>query len=153
MRRRCRARVPLGNRTPRTCWRAVLGSRRTDTTTSQQGGQPLMKTQTSNGDGRPPCRVAADFYRGRGYVPGVLAERSKRPLLPDWLGRKPSDRDLDEWFPPGSSNNIGLELGVASGNLVDVDLDCPEAVAVAKRLLPESAMKHGRASHPLSHWW
>ncbi len=51
-----------------------------------------------------------------------------------------------------NGQNIGLLTGEPSGWLVDVDLDCPEAVKIAERFLP-STLTSGRASNPDSHWW
>jgi hypothetical protein len=47
--------------------------------------------------------------------------------------------------------NIGAILGSASGGLMDVDLDCSEAVAIAPRFLPPTKSVFGRASKPRSH--
>jgi hypothetical protein len=51
---------------------------------------------------------------------------------------------------------MGLLLGqVEEGQpgLIDVDLDCPEAVALAHRFLPATALTSGRQSNPRSHWF
>src|SRR5438046_47694 len=47
--------------------------------------------------------------------------------------------------------NIGVRLGPASGELVDIDLDCPEVLAVADTYLPPTQAIFGRASKPRSH--
>lgn len=47
--------------------------------------------------------------------------------------------------------NIGLLLGEPSGGIVDVDLDCKEAVALAPMLLP-ATRTWGRKSNPNSHY-
>jgi len=60
--------------------------------------------------------------------------------------------DVDDYFNDEPSN-IGIILGEASGWLVDIDLDCPEAVIIADQFLPHTPMKHGRPSAPNSHWW
>ncbi len=52
----------------------------------------------------------------------------------------------------GEPQNFGGKNGAPSGNLVDLDLDCDEAVAAAKLLLPGTGWKFGRASRPMSHW-
>jgi DNA polymerase I-like protein with 3'-5' exonuclease and polymerase domains len=49
--------------------------------------------------------------------------------------------------------NVGLLLGQPSGGLVDVDLDVPEALAVARLLLPATGWVSGRKGSPRSHWW
>jgi hypothetical protein len=45
-----------------------------------------------------------------------------------------------------------VQLGPYSGGLTDIDLDCPEAVAIGPMLLPGSNNVFGRASKPCSHW-
>jgi P4 family phage/plasmid primase-like protien len=47
--------------------------------------------------------------------------------------------------------NIAILLGEPSGGLVDVDLDCPEAIDLAPAFLPPTRT-FGRASKPASHW-
>jgi hypothetical protein len=59
--------------------------------------------------------------------------------------------DVPGAFPDPS--NVGVILGAASGGLVDVDLDCPEARAAAPLVLPPTDLIGGRESAPDSHWW
>jgi hypothetical protein len=51
----------------------------------------------------------------------------------------------------GARQNIGVILGRPSGGLTDGDLDCREAVALARAFLPETRAIFGRASKPESH--
>lgn len=51
------------------------------------------------------------------------------------------------------TGNIGLLLGPLSRNLVDVDLDCPAALELADKFLPDTPAVTGRASAPRSHRW
>jgi bifunctional DNA primase/polymerase-like protein len=46
---------------------------------------------------------------------------------------------------------VGVVLGEASGGLADVDLDAPEAIALADAFLPATGATFGRASKPRSH--
>ena len=55
--------------------------------------------------------------------------------------------DLKKAF--SSAGGIGLLL--KPSKLTDVDLDCPEAVAASKTLLPPTEMVHGRRGNPSSH--
>src|SRR5437016_5204104 len=48
--------------------------------------------------------------------------------------------------------NVGVRLGASSGGLVDVDIDCPEALVLKDIYLPASGARFGRNSKPLSHW-
>ena len=49
------------------------------------------------------------------------------------------------------SQNIGVLLGDRFGS-TDVDCDCPEAIAAARELLPETGLIFGRRSKPFSHY-
>src|SRR6056297_171376 len=86
-------------------------------------------------------------YREREWFAVPLRPRSKSPARRDWT----SLRLTPEVFPEGC--NIGLILGEPSGWLVDVDLDCPEAIELADRYLPPTPAVTGRPSAPKSHHW
>ena len=51
------------------------------------------------------------------------------------------------------TDNVGLKCGSVSGNLVDIDLDCEEALKLADAMLPPTGRIHGRQSRPRSHRW
>src|SRR6516165_5526745 len=86
----------------------------------------------------------ADYLaRGWALVPVPFAE--KAPVISEWQNRAFTTKD----FPPGC--NIGVILGSRSGELVDADLDCPEALALADLYLPATRAEFGRASKPRSH--
>jgi putative DNA primase/helicase len=68
-----------------------------------------------------------------------------------WPNLRLSESDLDTYFSNG--NNVGILLGEASGGLVDIDLDAPEALKVADAFLPQTGRIHGRNSKPGSHRW
>ncbi|XZE55787.1 bifunctional DNA primase/polymerase [Planctomycetaceae bacterium SH139] len=89
--------------------------------------------------------VAAHLQRGWHCVP--LRPRSKSPSRRDWTNL----RLAPEVFPENS--NIGIILGEPSGWLVDVDLDCPEAIELADSYLPLTPAITGRPSAPRSHRW
>jgi hypothetical protein len=61
-------------------------------------------------------------------------------------------RLLDSILPHGKPLNVGVILGSASGGLTDVDLDCSEAIALAKIVLPKTGAIFGRQSKPESHF-
>src|SRR5258708_10493202 len=50
-----------------------------------------------------------------------------------------------------AGGNLAIKVGVCSGNIVDVDLDCIEAIALANLYLPPTYAVFGRASKPRSH--
>jgi len=47
---------------------------------------------------------------------------------------------------------VGILLGDASNGIVDIDLDCLEAITLSHYLLPPTDMVFGRDSKPASHW-
>lgn len=85
---------------------------------------------------------AAEEYRERGLVPIPVAPTSKIPLRPQWQKSR-LETPLNDFIEGG---NVAILLGSASGDLVDIDLDCEEAMAAADLLLPATSAKFGRAS-------
>ncbi|MBX3408223.1 MAG: DUF3987 domain-containing protein, partial [Phycisphaeraceae bacterium] len=76
---------------------------------------------------------------------------SKVPVLKGWTDLRLAEADLPQHF--NGTRNIGVLLGEPSGWLVDVDLDCEEAVTLAPSFLPATGAKSGRPGKPSSHWW
>lgn len=94
---------------------------------------------------------AARAYLRRKWMPVYVPPRTKRPVEKDWQNQRLTEADLPAHFDrPG---NIGLILGEPSGGLVDVDLDCPEALELADQYLPPTPSMTGRKSTPRSHRW
>ena len=79
----------------------------------------------------------AQAYLGLGLQPIPLPFKSKKPTLDGWSKLIVTKEALPQYFN-GASQNIGGLLGAASGHLVDIDLDWPEAVELAQHLLPRS---------------
>lgn len=94
---------------------------------------------------------AARAFLAAGFQVVPIPERSKSPGFDEWQKCRISPDEVATKFRPGS--NLGLLLGDPSGGLVDVDLDCPEAVRIAGMVLPPTHMIHGRKSAPRSHYW
>ncbi len=92
----------------------------------------------------PPCTCKDKYERSQGAV-------TKGPTASGWNHRFLSEAAILTAFYP--SDSIGLLLGEPSGWLVDVDLDCPEAVALAPDFLPKTALESGRTGKPRSHYW
>lgn len=86
-------------------------------------------------------RAAGYLADGLDAVP--LEPRGKAIKVPEWQTRA---FNLDDFKP---ANNVGLRLG--KDGLADVDLDCPEALAIAHGFLPETGFVFGRASARASH--
>jgi hypothetical protein len=112
-----------------------------------------MTSATRNGTFPSLRRKAAAFFLRSGRLPIPLPPQSKAPSLAGWTELRPTAEDLDDLFPAGTDGNVGLLLGAPSRGLVDVDLDCPEALTVAGALLPATGWVSGRDSRPRSHWW
>jgi hypothetical protein len=98
-----------------------------------------------------PTLEAARDYRRRGLK--VVAVQGKNPAVTGdgWQTRETTEEDLVRWWANGAGYGIGIQWGEVSGNLVDIDLDCLAAVAVADSLLPATGWVFGRPAHPRSH--
>lgn len=93
----------------------------------------------------------ACHYKSLGWEPIPVPLREKNPGFRDWQDLRIPKDDLPNRF--GTPVNIGILLGEASKNLNDVDLDSPEAIALAPIYLPTTGCIFGRASKPRSHWF
>jgi hypothetical protein len=87
----------------------------------------------------PTARYAAQSYIRRGWKPIPVGFRSKRLTQWRWQHRGVTEVLLDTIFPEGKLLNVGVIQGGTSGGLTDVDLDCSEAIALAKIVLPKTA--------------
>jgi hypothetical protein len=114
-----------------------------------------MTANVANFNGSFPrdARSAAELYLSKALAPVPLPLGSKRPVLKDWQNLRIGEAGLDEHFPSEIPLNIGLLLGTPSGGLIDLNLDCPEALAVADALLPPTEWESGREGNPRSHRW
>ncbi len=93
-------------------------------------------------------QVAISFI-ARGWSPIPVAYRGKVSVT-GWPDLRISAADAPNYFS-GDPMNIGVLTGSASGGLVDVDLDCDEAVELASYFAPESDCAFGRESRRRSH--
>ena len=92
----------------------------------------------------------AEEYKKRGWVTVPVHPESKRPIPTAWQNRTLEDVHPETDFP--TDENIGIVLGKPSNDLVDIDLDCDEAVRAAPLLLPKTDVVFGRSGRPNSHW-
>jgi hypothetical protein len=93
--------------------------------------------------------IVHDFIRRR-FAPVPVPSRAKGPRLKGWQNLRIDSPELvARYFV--DPTNIGVKLGAASDGLVDVDIDCAEALEFGQRRLPYTAAKFGRASKPASH--
>jgi len=83
-------------------------------------------------------------------MPLPVPFRSKNPAFKDWQKFRVSEPELPEYFN-GEHQNIGVLLGEASSNLIDIDLDCDEAIVLAPSFLPATTAIFGRETRPRSH--
>ena len=90
-------------------------------------------------------------YTNRGFFCVPIPHGEKGPRLKGWQNLRLTAEQLGDEFMPNS--NVGVILGEASGWLIDVDLDCEEAVTLAEQYLPPTGMITGRDGRPRSHWW
>lgn len=93
------------------------------------------------------ARVQARHYINEGWQVLPIPKGEKGPRVNNW-----QNTVFDESaFQP--DDNIGVRLGDPSNGLVDIDLDCKEAIEVAPKLLLATNRIHGRPSKPRSHYW
>lgn len=88
-------------------------------------------------------------YIDRAWSPIPVPKGQKAPTLRGWTDLRIDHDDASAYF--SDEGNIGVLLGAASKHLIDIDLDCREAVALADRLLPPTDCVFGRAGAPRSH--
>ena len=96
-----------------------------------------------------PLETARSYIR-RGWAPVPIPHRQKRPVLGGWQNLRIGEADAPRHFD-GQAQNVGVILGEPSGWLVDVDLDCAEAVRLAPYYLPATECVFGHESKPRSH--
>jgi hypothetical protein len=97
-------------------------------------------------------KTKADQIRGyiqNGWAPVPVPKQSKNPGFDNWEKYRAIPDEVEDAF----RWNVGLILGDRSGGLVDVDLDTTEAISLARHMLPETGMMHGRKGKPWSHYW
>jgi hypothetical protein len=92
-------------------------------------------------------------YRAKGIV--TLPAHGKKPILSAWATKRLSDitdKFINAHWGNGRPCNIAALLGAESGGLVDLDLDCLEALGAARAFAPPTPWTFGRVSRPYSHW-
>jgi hypothetical protein len=94
--------------------------------------------------------VAIQYIR-RGWAVIPIPHGRKTPVIKDWPKLLITEASAHEFFN-AQPQNIGVILGTPSLNLIDIDLDCPEAVMLAPHFLPETPAIFGRTSKRRSHY-
>lgn len=87
------------------------------------------------------------YYKSLGWATIRIEPCGKAPVNSgvSWSDRIDGPTDFHD------GENIGVRLGAPSGGLIDIDLDSPQAIALAPFFLRPTAT-FGRASSPRSHW-
>jgi hypothetical protein len=93
--------------------------------------------------------AARDCIR-RGFCPVPFPRGAKGPTVTGWTNWRFTEDDVLREFRP--DHNMGIRLGDDVGRLVCVDLDCPEALALAPDFLLPTPAVLGRPNRPASHW-
>jgi P4 family phage/plasmid primase-like protien len=102
--------------------------------------------ENPNGD-TPAARAARELIQA-GFAPIPIPAKSKNPNRNGWQTQRVTLEDVPELWDNGQ--NVGLLMGEPSGGLVCIDLDRPEASAVAPYLLPKTRTG-GREGRPRGH--
>lgn len=95
----------------------------------------------------PSITEAARAYIQRGIYVVPIPNGKNHPAIKGWQKLQLRTKDVKQAF--SGANGIGLLL--KPSKITDVDVDCPEALAAAKVLLPPTAMIQGRRGNPSSH--
>jgi len=88
-------------------------------------------------------------YVRRGWSIVPIPRGQKKPVMPGWQNFGAMAEDVPRLF--GKGENVAVRLGARSGDLVDIDLDCREALELADLYLPAAHAEFGRPSKPRSH--
>lgn len=94
---------------------------------------------------------AAHVYISNGISVVPVPHKAKKPVLDGWQNLRLTADDLPAHFRGDA--NIGILDGEPSGNLIDNDLDVPEAIQAAAVFMPPTGRIHGRKGKRRSHRW
>lgn len=97
-----------------------------------------------------PVYEAVQRYQSLGWATVPVNYQSKVPVSKNW--QQPMSKDAALRVFKQSKRNVGILLGVYSNWLIDIDLDCAEALSLAPTFLPPTPVVFGRYSNPASHW-
>jgi len=89
---------------------------------------------------------------GFSVLPAPLLEKEAK--IEGWPERKVTLEEIEELFPPGELKNVVRINGDVSGGAGDLDLDCPEALAVVRHIVPgyeNELRKFGREGQAPGH--
>ena len=110
----------------------------------------MTQNTTSPETWQPTTAETASWIMEVGSTPVMIPIGKKGPETKNWNQVKyPSQEVAEAAFSVPC--NVGILLG-AEYKVVDIDLDCMEAAAVARYLLPQDTSVFGRESSPRSHY-
>ncbi len=104
------------------------------------------RRMSSAGTAQQPTNEAAallSYYHNDGCKLVRLSRKTKQNVDKDWQNRDVPPSEILAWYERGG--NIGMQLGAVSDWRGAADCDCPEAVALAPRFLPET-LRLGKGS-------
>ncbi len=104
----------------------------------------------SGHDAVTPLEAAREYVR-RGWCIVPIPYKQKGAVIQAWEQLRLTDQELPQYFDQPA--NIGIAVGEPSQWLVDVDLDCPEAIELADQFLPATPAISGRPGKLRSHRW
>jgi Primase C terminal 2 (PriCT-2)/Bifunctional DNA primase/polymerase, N-terminal len=84
-------------------------------------------------------------YESRGLALVPVPAGKKSAITAGWPDRVFNIRDFRR------EDNVAFKCGSRSREVVDIDLDCPEAIELADLYLPATSAEFGRPSKPRSH--
>lgn len=119
-------------------------------TLSPESSSMHVVPSQSSGGSSPQVFQTLAWLRTMGFRPVPLHVRSKAATRRDYVSPSyipPSD----ELWASGDFG-VGVVTGPSHGGPIDIDLDCPEALALAPMFLPPTPAIFGRDSKPASHW-
>jgi len=93
---------------------------------------------------------SARKYIRRHWKVVPIRPNKKVPRRKEWQNERIKESEISDYFREG--DNIGILWGKPSHWVIDVDLDCNEAVALAPSFLPETGRVYGRESRQSSHY-
>src|SRR5262245_29246896 len=99
---------------------------------------------------RRALKIALDVL-SRGWNPVPVSRKTKKPIGMAWQKRRLSRETAPKVFDDDDIN-VGVQMGLHSDGLTDVDLDCKEALVAGPLFLPKCNNVFGRASKRRSHW-
>ncbi len=110
----------------------------------------MTPNEANASNSQPTLEIARDYIK-QGWAVIPIPHGRKTPLIREWPKLRITQANAHEHFD-GQPQNIGVILGEPSGHLIDIDLDCREAVMLAPQFLPPTPSRFGRASKPQSHY-